>query len=486
MMRHTLFALAALAVAVGAGPARAEPPKPVSLNLADEDKDLSALVKAKGWELGKAYNLYAGAQLVFLNIEDRSKPSQRLKLSADEWKALAKSKVVQSLSLYQVEADDDALKAVAEMQALEIVTLSGEAITDAGLKHLVKVPRLWVLRLDGKNVTDEGIAALAAAPALQVLYLSGEKFTGKAFAAFAKSKLERLELWNLRFGDEDAKELARTGPKLGLLQLLGTGVTAVGLRAIAEKHVPQYLGFNYKHLDDELFALLVSKGWLYRPAKEQVSWLPRLPVDAEHVSSINLNGAVVTDAALKAVAHCPNIEALDLRGTRITDAALLAASKAYPKLQSARVGGTKVTGKGAQALAARPSLTVLDVGGIDLDEETLKAIGGLKKLRELGLSGAKFDPKWLNHLTAAPALRTLNVESTAFDDAAAAALVKLAPNLESLSAGSTKLGDAGLKALAGLPKLRTLYNYGTAVTKQGVAEFKKANPKCFIPFEGRE
>ena len=85
----------------------------------------------------------------------------------------------------------------------------------------------------------------------------------------------------------------------------------------------------------------------------------------------------------------------------------------------------------------------------------------------------------------APNLSVLHVANTAFDDAGAKALVSAAPNLGALFVDSTKLTDAGLKELEKLTKLRTLYNYTNEVTRKGVEEFKKANPKCLVPFPGK-
>jgi hypothetical protein len=484
MIRVTILALAALAGASGAAIGR-EPPRPVDLKIADEDKDVAALIKAKGWNLRKAYNLLANCSLITLEIENTGKPFERVTLSADEWKTLARAKTVQLLNLQRANTDDDAMKAVAEMPALEVLLLSSEAVTDAGMKHLAKQPRMWVLLLSAKLVTDDGIAALAAAPALQHLIVFDGKLKGTGFAAFEKSKLDRLDLWGLEeFDDEGAKAVAGL-TKLRELRLPNKKITAAGIRAVAEKHLPQRFDFNKKLIDDDLLALLVAKGWLYRPAKEQVSWVQRLPVSAEAVTSISLYGSSVTDPGLKAVAHCTNVESLDLSETQITDATLSAVGKSFPKLEQVSVSRTKVTGTGIKALAGIENVTRLDVGGCELDEGTVQAIGGMKKLQNLNLNGAKFKPEWLKHLAGAQ-LKELNVSNTAFDDAAAIALAALAPNLNTLRANDTKLGDAGLQALAKLTKLRWLENYTTQVTKKGVLEFKKTLPNCFLPFAGRD
>jgi hypothetical protein len=53
-------------------------------------------------------------------------------------------------------------------------------------------------------------------------------------------------------------------------------------------------------------------------------------------------------------------------------------------------------------------------------------------------------------------------------------------NLERLRLEETKVRDAGLVNLKGLPKLRELILIGTQVTDAGVAELQKAFPKWQI------
>jgi hypothetical protein len=49
-----------------------------------------------------------------------------------------------------------------------------------------------------------------------------------------------------------------------------------------------------------------------------------------------------------------------------------------------------------------------------------------------------------------------------------------------VSLNGTQISDAGLKELAALQQLQTLWLSGTQVTTNGVAELQKALPKCKI------
>ena len=56
--------------------------------------------------------------------------------------------------------------------------------------------------------------------------------------------------------------------------------------------------------------------------------------------------------------------------------------------------------------------------------------------------------------------------------------------LEVLFLVRTKIGDAGLKHLAGMTNLEHLGLAGTQVTAEGVADLQKALPNCKISWNG--
>jgi hypothetical protein len=55
--------------------------------------------------------------------------------------------------------------------------------------------------------------------------------------------------------------------------------------------------------------------------------------------------------------------------------------------------------------------------------------------------------------------------------------------LEVLDIAETSIGDAGLKQIGGVPRLRRLYLSGSRVTQGGVAEFRREHPQCEVSWE---
>jgi hypothetical protein len=149
------------------------------------------------------------------------------------------------------------------------------------------------------------------------------------------------------------------------------------------------------------------------------------------VIGVYLKGTQVTDAGLKELKDLKQLNFLDLSGTQVTDAGLKEL-KDLKQLHFLDLRGTKVTDTGLKELKGLTQLRVLRLGGFGLVTDAgLKELKGLKQLEEL-------------HLNA------------------------------------TKVTDAGLKELKGLTQLEELRLGFTRVTGVGVADLKKALPKCKI------
>ena len=104
----------------------------------------------------------------------------------------------------------------------------------------------------------------------------------------------------------------------------------------------------------------------------------------------------------------------------------------------------------------------------------------------LGCGGADAPPVESSPTTL-PATTTAPPAQAADTDAAVAALEKLRATIKRNEQGEivelyffdTQVTDAGLVHLKGLPNLELLNLIGTQVTAAGVAELKKALPKCY-------
>ncbi|MDX2091486.1 MAG: hypothetical protein SFX73_26735 [Kofleriaceae bacterium] len=207
----------------------------------------------------------------------------------------------------------------------------------------------------------------------------------------------------------------------------------------------------------------------------------------------------VTDAHLAQLTKLTELRSLSLTGSTITDAGLVHL-RAFPKLTSLRLGATISTGgpnaiatpvltsAGLEVVGSLSQLRALDLSGSNsgagiphlatltqleafrgpnnVDEDGFAVVAKLTKLRALahyGTSGVTDDS--IGHVQKLP-LELLDVKYTAVGDKGAAAIGALA-RLELLGV-PREIGDAGMKQLARLSKLRQIDLSDTRVTDDGM------------------
>lgn len=108
--------------------------------------------------------------------------------------------------------------------------------------------------------------------------------------------------------------------------------------------------------------------------------------------------------------------------------------------------------------------------GAGLDDAALKTLAGMPALESFTTNGATISDEGAAAFASFPALRNLTFfhPGKAFQGTGLAALASL-PNFESFSVGgSTTFADAGLVAVAGLPRLKALRVWHTGGTLEGV------------------
>jgi hypothetical protein len=467
------------AKAPGGGTVTAESPRPRPSGgpAANEDPEVTAYVKKKGWTLFNDQRISDGKRLTYLSV-----PAPGT-LTADDYKMIARSKTAQVLDLRFAKTTDDGLKTVSAIPQLEGIIVGGDDVTDAGVKALAGSRSLDNVSLFTKKVTDAGVKALAALPNLRALYLGFMTLDGSAFEAFAGSKtLQSVTLEYVDgFTDEGAKNLAKL-PNLNELKIGGgfgeRKLTTAGIRAIVDAHVPARFDFDKKLLDDDLFEVLVARGWLYGPAPPSALG-EKKPATPAEVKYLVLSDSKVTDKGLRAVLNCTNVNSLYLNGTGVTDETLKKMS-GFKDLQYLALGHTKVTAAGIGAVSGLPIKHVA-MEGCELSEDAFKEFGKMAALEELWLPDAKMKADWLKHIARLPKLRDLNLMRADFDDAAVKHVTTL-PSLASLTLNDTNLGDTGFQELLKMPKLQSLYVDSTKVTKEVYQKAKKENPKRFLYF----
>ncbi len=114
------------------------------------------------------------------------------------------------------------------------------------------------------------------------------------------------------------------------------------------------------------------------------------------------------------------------------------------------------------------------------NDESLAALPQMKtNVAQLYLGESKVGDAGLEHVAGLPNLIRLDLHETAVSDAGIGRLTGLA-NLEYLNLYGTEIGDAGLKELAKLKKLRAIYLWKTEVSEKGVQQLHKALPEARI------
>lgn len=441
----------------------------------NEDPEVAAYFKQKGWTLMRDVRISDRKPLMYLAVESKA-------LGPDDVKMIAKSKALQVLNLASVACTDDVLKGVAGIPQMEGIIVNGEEVTDAGVKALAASKSLDNVTLfSTKKVTDAGIKELAALPKLQALNLSFLSITGSAFEAFAGPK--PLTALTLDYADGLTDDGIKTLGKVTSLKELkiktGFGqskLTGAGIGGIVDGNLPARFEFPWKLLDDTLLASLLAKNW-YPVGSLSSGQKPA--TTPEEVGAINLEGSAVTDKGFEPLLKCVNAKYLFLQKTKIGDATFKKLG-GFTKLEYLSLEKTPVTAAGLEAVTGSP-IKHLAMEGCTLTEDSFKAIGKMTNLEELWLSDAKMTADWLKHLSALPKLKQLNLMNADFDDAAVKHVVGL-PSLQELTLNNTKLGDTGFQELIKMPKLKSLLVDNTKVTKDVYQKAKKENPKLGLYF----
>jgi hypothetical protein len=449
-----------------------------AVKIADEDPEVAAYFKSKGWSLQNDVRISDFKRLNFLNVEKAGSFFEVVDLTPDDYKMIARSKSLQVLNLIKAKTTDAGLKTVAGIPQMENIILKGEGVTDAGMKALASSPALeTVVLFDLKNVTDAGIKELAALPKLKTLNVSNCTFNGSAFEGFAGSKtLEAVELSSDKnLTDDGIKHLAKVNLNNLKITFCGDKVTAAGIRAIVAAHLPATFEFDKKLIDDDLLATLLEKGWLYGPTPPGSS--VRKPATAKDVTSLALSDSKVTDKGFEKLLPCVNVQYLFLERTSIGDETFKKLG-GFKKLSYLSLTGTKATAAGLEAIAGLP-IKHLGLEECELSEAAFQALGKMTSLEELWLGNAKLKGEWLKHIATLPKLKDLSLTSTDFSNDAAKHLSTLA-TLEKLNLQYTQLGDSGFQELVKLPKLRSFALDGTKVTKEVFQKAKQDHPKLYL------
>lgn len=369
------------------------------------------------------------------------------------------------LNLQGTSVTDAALAAIAELRSLETLSLARTAVTDVGVRALGTLDRLERIDLSGTRCGDGSIHTFAGKAHLRHVR-SGEGTTDAGIAAFHDYPV--FAQWA---GGEESTDLTSYQPEPNGLVLRGR-ITDRGVAALAGLH-----GLYALDLDASALALT---GRALEPlvALQHLGWLA---FDAR-------------DDAMPVIARMPRLRFLGCQDTPASDSAWaeLGASQSIEAIWGRRCHG--LGDRGFAALSRMPRLTKLSVSCLNVSDAALAALPDFPSLRELMPmdipdAGYRHIGKCLaleslvlmycrsttdvatSHITPLPNLRQYFASYTQITDETPRLLSGVDSLEEVTFSACAGLTDAGVGALARLPRLRVLRVSGRGLTPTVTSHF---------------
>jgi internalin A len=189
------------------------------------------------------------------------------------------------------------------------------------------------------------------------------------------------------------------------------------------------------------------------------------------------NGAIgskITGKGLAVIAGATGLQYLELEGVPLTDPDL-AALRGLTDLVHLEINSPDITDLGLAHLSGLVELRRLHLSGTQVTAAGIAHLRGLTKLQDLNLALTKVES--LETCRPLASLTSLTLARTPIGDAGLAPVSEPGfAGLIRLNLFNTRVSDAGLMHLRGLPTLRYVDLVGSDVTASGIAEFQKVRP----------
>jgi hypothetical protein len=483
--------------------------------------DWPAFVQALATKPAEAASLH-GATPPFYRLDlERNRIEPRPPLSDADWDAILDVMRERRITAISTPALTD--RAMAKLARLDFVTAihagGAQGLTDEGVLQIARMPQLEELELGGWHcpVTDRGLEVLRHLARLRRFEVGwAQRITdaGAVNLTFCE-RLERVNLTGTPTGDGTLNAL-RGREQLGDLHT-GRQVTDAGLALLHDFPVFKTWRGAQVHYDLMAFSPsgnnLLLDGPITDRGLERLAGLDGLfglgffqharaftgaglsaLAPLSHLGFLGVPGDLCDDDAMRAIAAFPNLRMLMAQGTIATDGGFEALSHS-PTLEY--LWGREcpnLRGRGFAALAALPSLRGLGVSCRHVDDAALSALprfASLRQLMPMDVPDAGFrhvgacerlDHLWCMYCRntgdeatghiAGLKLTSYYAGKTKITDRSLEILGRMT-TLEKLEFWETAgITDAGMAALARLPRLRALSIAGVPrVTRAGVSLF---------------
>jgi len=375
------------------------------------------------------------------------------------------------------------------------------------LQRIARAPRLQGIRAQIPTVTDAGIAALAQVPNLRTIHFKNAQHvsSGAWRLLLSKPGLTELTFDDCQLSDE-AFEGLRGSTTLTSIELMGidglsdrtfdslatltnletliiwerkskSTMTPAGALRFLQQRMPTKLRLRASVIDDQVWKLLVARGWLYGPHGKKVYLQETTPLTPAEVDTIDLSETLVGDEGFAVVADCINATALNFDECQITDATLKRLTP-FKKLRNLCLDGTKITARGLLAVVDCP-INFVRLDNTVLDENCFKVLGRMRTLADIHLDHVQLRGAWLKHLGQMPNLNQLLIagQQLTMEDIEALATLR---NVKRLSFQRTNLDNAGFAKIFSMPQLESLSVDKTQVSQSLCEKARAKRPNLRI------
>ena len=394
---------------------------------------------------------------------------------------------------------DDLLEHFSQLDHLTSLDFDGSRdLTDAGLGHLARLPRLRHLKLTGCSITDRGLGVLRHLPALESIVLSWTPITDAGAVHLAAcERLREVDLTGTPSGDGAIGALAGKARLCDFRS--GNEVTNAGVARLHELPVfkawqggeeelgltrpdarPNFLMLRGRFTDEGL-ARLVGLDGLYALdlASDGLEITGAGLAPLANLAHLAMLGFDATDDAMPYIAALPHLRFLMCQDTVAGDDGFSALSRSrsleylwgrrcynlrrrgftalaeMPALRHLSVSCKNVDDTGLSALPRFPALT--ELMPMDVPDDGYRHVGRCERLESLVLMYCReTGDVATQHITGLARLKKYFASYNRITDRTPELLSGM-PSLEEITFDSCAgLTNAGIRALARLPRLRAL------------------------------
>lgn len=195
----------------------------------------------------------------------------------------------------------------------------------------------------------------------------------------------------------------------------------------------------------------------------------------KNLHSLSLARTNVSDAMLKGICKIESLEALWLNDTSVSDAGIRCLG-ALPALRQLGLSGTSVKGTSLDNLP--PTLNVLDLTGTSIQQGEASRLRRFK-LSQLMIADTGIGDKDLVEIASIEGLTFLDIDNCLITDVGAARLARL-KNLEVVFLGGTGISLNGIMAICELPRLRGVRHTRNQLSRTQAEELQEKFPRLRI------